>query len=132
MAFLEFILTWPIIVLGILASLFYGLNAINIFFPKAKVQDTKSEHWSWKVHQFWLNFLGSLVGWIILYFLLKRIDFLKGNNCSFVLSIRDFIYGLLAFIGITGYLPMTIVGLVNSVTSLAQKVIELLTKYITK
>ena len=135
MKLLEFFLSWPIIVTGIVASLFYGIYAINIFFPKDKVDGTKNEHLSWKIHQFWLNFLGSALGWTILYYLLKRVDYLEKlgrNDYYYDISFLDIFSVFIAFVGITGFLPMTIVGLINSISTLAQKIIETIGKYISK
>ncbi len=128
MNLLKWFLTWPIVPMAIIWSIGYGLFAIRIFFKKDQVDATKSAHPSWKIHQFWLNFLGSIVGWIITYFLLSRIEYLWESDYSYTISFADVFSFLLAFIGITGFLPMTVVGLVNAVSSLAEKIIELISK----
>ena len=129
---LHYFLTWPIFVIAIIASLFFGVYAINIFFKKAEVPKTKDEHFSWKIHQFWLNFVGSLSGWIILYFLLKRVEHLASNDYVFTLSFADFISFVLCFIGITGYMPATIVGLINSFGLIVSKFVESISKLFPK
>jgi hypothetical protein len=121
---LHFFLTWPIFILALIASIFYGSYAINIFFAKAKVKDTKGEHFSWKIHQFWLNFIGSFSGWIILFFLLKRIEHLPSKDYVFTFSFQDLISFFICFIGITGYLPSTIIGIINSFGLIVSKFIE--------
>ena len=129
---LHYFLTWPIFILAIVASLFFGFYAINIFFAKAKVSETKNEHFSWKMHQFWLNLVGSLSGWIILYFLLKRVEHLAPNDYVFTFSFVDFISFVLCFIGITGYMPVTIVGLINSFGLIVSKFVESISKLFPK
>jgi uncharacterized membrane protein (DUF4010 family) len=56
------------------------------------------------LHEYILNFFGTLLGWLSLYYLL----FYRwgGNN----LETTDLILILVSFIGITGYLPHLIIN----------------------
>jgi hypothetical protein len=59
---------------------------------------------SWYVHQFILNFCGSLVGWIALWFVGRKL------LCAFHGDPSDITWAdagisLVAFFGVTGYLP---------------------------
>ncbi len=60
--------------------------------------------WPLRMSQWILNFIGSLVGWIALaYFIFWRIH-------SFTtLEIGDFLVLIVAFYGITGYLPYILI-----------------------
>jgi len=65
-------LAWPNVAFWILAfsaSLFYGWKATDIFnvFPF-------KPSWAWTLHQRWLNFSGSFVGWIALWFLGQKVN----------------------------------------------------------
>ncbi len=55
------------------------------------------------IHQFLLNLSGSVVGWIALYYILFE-------RVSGTLSLVDLIVMLIAYVGITGYLPHLIIN----------------------
>jgi len=65
------------------------------------LQPWKNYKWPIRLSQWLLNFVGSCIGWIALaYFIFWRI------TPSFTtLEIGDFIVLIIAFYGITGYLP---------------------------
>jgi hypothetical protein len=71
------------IVVGLIASVFYGIFGQTILgnggvlqkpfkVREVKISDTQSAdtHWSWWLHQVWLNFAGSVIGWSALYCLI--------------------------------------------------------------
>jgi cbb3-type cytochrome oxidase subunit 1 len=108
---------------GIAFSFFYGLKATEIFL---KSEDYKSKKWPWKFHQFWLNFIGSLTGWISLLVIYPRIFDCIQNNQVYSIRLADILLFFLSFIGITGYLPMTIVGVIQGLKDIFAKVLGLL------
>lgn len=60
---------------------------------------------SWRFHQFWLNFVGSLTGWAAAYyFIFCRL--LPVSAFSF--KLQDTVPILIALLGITGLLPYTL------------------------
>jgi hypothetical protein len=75
-----------------------------------------------RVHQFWLNFVGSLVGWTALWFLLRRVFASIESPCSPSISWSDVSIFLAAFIGVTGFLPFTVVSLIYGLREIAAKI----------
>ena len=61
-------------------------------------------HGSWWFHQIWLNFVGSLAGWIAVFYLVfYRLPSFKNGRAEFGLA--DAFFVLLALLGVTGLLP---------------------------
>jgi len=54
-----------------------------------------------RFHQFWFNFLGSLVGWSLLYVVLRHY---RDNTTG----VDDAILLFVAFVGMTGHLPFVV------------------------
>ena len=103
---------------GLLFSVFYGWKSIDIFLEVP----TTHKPWAWKFHQFWLNFSGSLVGWVALWFLTRKVLSCIRTSCSAPVNFWDVATFFLAFIGITGFLPFTIVSLIQGIKELAAKI----------
>jgi hypothetical protein len=100
------------------ASLFFGFFAVTIFeVPLPKVKPL----WAWKLHQFWLNFTGSFVGWVALWFLGRKVIACLVPSCSVEPNAWDVAAFFLAFVGVTGFLPLTIVGLITGLKELLVK-----------
>jgi hypothetical protein len=85
-------------ILAVLISIIAARHMVGIHGAKA-VGGNKEEI----IHDYILNFLGSLLGWFSLYFL---IFFRLGQS----LEITDLILILVAYVGITGYLPHIIIN----------------------
>lgn len=108
---------------GLCFSIFYGWNAVDIFvdsndeFVKAKALLD-----AWKWHQRWLNFMGSMVGWIAAwYFLFDR--FIPYRH-SFTFKGSDAAVILVALLGMGGFLPLTlslVPTALGSIVSLVKK-----------
>jgi hypothetical protein len=98
-------------------SLFYGFRATNIF--DVKLAGTSR---SWRFHQWWLNFLGSVSGWIASWFLLHKI--LSASHSPATVSIQPSDIGLffLAFVGVTGFLPFSVVSVLQGLRDIATKI----------
>jgi hypothetical protein len=95
-----------------IASLLYGWNCwtINELDWNDALQEEDAERWKkgtwpWKAHQIWLNFLGSALGWWAFWILL--LDCKRGRDCpqDHPLTYIDFALLIVAFLGMTGYLP---------------------------
>ena len=94
---------------------FYGWYAATIHTQPNHQLDTwcsprnvPPPHWSWWVHQFWLNSLGSLVGWAAAFYLIfyRVPSFHRPNGCWKVeLGLADVFFFLVALLGVTGLLP---------------------------
>lgn len=112
---------WVLITVAILGAaftLFYGLRAIEIFVDPPP----SNKPLSWRFHQFWLNALGSAVGWVALLFLLARVFPCFEVACSAALTALDTVLFFVAFVGVTGYLPATVVGIVSSIGAIVGKI----------
>ena len=96
-------------------SLFYGFKASQIFGV-----DHAGKTRSWKFHQFWLNFAGSVTGWLILWVAIRRVNIVLGSSQAFKMS--DFILFLVAFVGITGFLPLSVVSFIQGIRDIAGRV----------
>lgn len=116
------ILTIVLAVVGVAFACFYGAKACSIFEV-----DTSKKPMSWRIHQFWFNFLGCLSGWAALWMLLDRHGwFLTGQPGEIGLS--DGVLLATAFIGMTGHLPMSMMGVLGTLGEAATKLIGLASK----
>lgn len=106
-------------VVALCFSLFFGFKATDIFLTKDQLKDRPS---SWKFFQFWLNFVGSIVGWIILWIILPNLIDLMRLTHQNKISLNEIIAMIISFIGITGYLPASVVGLLMSIGDLVSKI----------
>ena len=97
-------------------SFFYGIKATKIFDVRAPDAPT-----SWKFHQFWLNFLGSVLGWVLFTFAAIRVFQCYGGSCTQPLNTWDAGMLLAGFIGVTGHLPIATVGLILHFSNLVEK-----------
>jgi hypothetical protein len=92
-------------------SSFHGWFAVTIHVVGGKKRTYCSErqnpellqhHWSWWLHQIWLNFFGSLVGWATAYYL---IFYRYSRTPSPEINYADVFFILLALLGVCGFLP---------------------------
>ncbi len=92
-------------------SAFYGWYAVTIHVGKdhrlntwRDPLDTPTPHWSWWLHQIWLNLVGSFAGWAAVFYLaFYRLPSFKCGKAEFGLA--DAFFVLLALLGVTGLLP---------------------------
>jgi len=106
-------------IVAILFSIFYSIKAFEIH----KVTRSKDDK-SFLFHQYWLNFLGSLVGWTILWIVLPNLVSGIEHKCTNYISVKEIFLLIGAFLGITGHLPMALVGLALSFRTLVDKFIK--------
>jgi hypothetical protein len=104
-------------VVALVFSLFYGWYAFDIFRV-----DRRSMRIPERVHQFWLNFLGSIAGWLLLWVAVQRLAFVIASPVH-PLKVSDFILLLVAFIGVTGFLPLSVVSFIQGIRDIAGRVI---------
>ncbi len=98
-------------VAAIVGSVLYGWKACEIFDVSTKKKDSEElQPRSWRIHQFWLNFLGSLVGWVAAWALLRPLVACATGPCALSVSTSTVLLFFLAFIGVTGHLPWAVVG----------------------
>lgn len=83
--------------------------------------------WDKWIHKIWHNFLGSLLGWIILYYLLHKY-LMNHYNYKVELTNVDLFLVFFAFIGVTGFIPTALIGIAQSLSSLFEKALDYATK----
>jgi hypothetical protein len=102
-------------VVALVASALSGWKAAEIFLPlippNTRQEDDLEEHkkrWPWKVHQFWLNFVGSATGWVCLWFVIVKVWPYLSSDAEPSFGWGYAALALVAFLGVTGYLPYTL------------------------
>src|SRR6266852_4249707 len=103
-------------------SMFYGLGARSMFTSSAVDSQMVTwwrTAWPYKMHQFWFNFVGSLVGWGCAWPLLEGF---RRNPHKPEFQAAHALYFIVAFLGITGWLPYAMAGLASSLKAIAEKV----------
>jgi hypothetical protein len=110
-------------------SVFYAVFAVKIFLPALRRDNAdRRAHralCTWWVHQIWLNFLGSAVGWVCLWFVaVKLVPQFERAPDLVSFGWEHAALALVAFIGVTGYLPFTVVNLAVGLGTLMKAVGE--------
>lgn len=111
---------------ALVASVLYGWKAVEIHIGVTNISPEKQPGPAWWWHQRWLNFLGSLVGWLALWFTIGKLWPCAIAPCSGPLTLWDAVIASVAFVGVTGYIPMAVVGFVSGAAALSAKAGELL------
>src|SRR5438128_683644 len=96
--------------IAVSVSIFYGVRGLNIF--NVGTQDWSKSEWC---HQIWLNFVGSIAGWAVLFPIVVKLYRLIATDTAADFGIWDGIAFLIGFVGITGHLPVTILPLIEQV-----------------
>lgn len=107
------------VALGAAFSLFYAFKAFIIFGSSAANRPP-----SWRIHQIWFNFFGSASGWVMLWVLVGKGTIQVRSGQSIQIDGWDAVLFLLAFVGVTGHLPRAVVGLLQGISELAEKIIS--------
>lgn len=94
---------------------FYGVYAFAIF--GGDVPTKRSQ----RAHQFWFNFVGSLFGWVALFFLVQKFMPVASGAKVPDVGFWDVVLSLIAFAGITGHLPWVFVDLKFAIAAIAKK-----------
>lgn len=102
---------------AIIFSVLFGIGAPRMFGINSKEWGI----WIW-AHQFWLNFLGSFVGWLCLWLLGVRVHVWAASDYATPLGAWEVFLFAVAFIGVTGFLPMASVTLIQNLSNWVRKV----------
>jgi len=89
------------LVIAILFICFYGWFAIYIFISAEEISQKRSQSFSWRWHQIWVNVFGQFLGWFVGYFVFKK-ALLHGVDTFGAL---DYLALVITFLGMSGYLP---------------------------
>ena len=106
---------WIYLCLAVIGSMIYGFGAFRIHGDDPKVQG-----WQ-RLHQYWFNGAGAAVGWLAGWVVLLRWLSCPGYVCRGEPTGWTILLAVLAFVGITGYLPMTIVKAITELRTLLAK-----------
>ena len=104
-----------VLAVGLPFSLFYGFKAAAIFRV-----DLSSQPRAVRFHQFWLNFLGSLLGWALLVLGLLRVVQTVSRGTD-PIALWDAALLFAGFVGATGHLPMASVSLLQHLVRLVER-----------
>jgi hypothetical protein len=107
--------TIPFAAIGLVVSIFYAVNAYTIFGAK-KPTNTPGQ-----IHQFWFNFLGSILGWVAFWFLIRKIWHCLSVDCPGEFGASTVMLAAVAFVGVTGHLPYATAGVLEGLKVLALK-----------
>jgi hypothetical protein len=88
----------------------------------------RQDKWPREIQEMWLNFVGAIAGWIALWLLVRQwwgIWWVASvPPVPIHLSVSDYVLGLVAFVGISGYLPYTVIGSLQIFVPLVHKLVE--------
>jgi hypothetical protein len=108
---------------ALIASVLYGLYAIDIFYQKPpELSGTQ------RIHQFWFNFVGSVAGWIAGYSLCLKAYHVLWLSRPAHLGLSHAVLFFVAFAGITGHLPRTLFATFQVIDQLMAKALATVTK----
>lgn len=110
------------LVLSIAFSMFFGLCAERIFLEATEQRPIRI------FYQFWFNFLGSAFGWGAGWFLLRAAVGCNGGQCETFLSGSSLVLVVLAFVGMTGHLPLATMTAIAAMTAAVKELANLTTK----
>lgn len=116
---------------ALVASALYGWHAVNIF--KSHIAErTEEPHKAWWWHQRWSYFLGSLIGWLAVWLLMRKFSGCVFGECAADVGMLDVVGAFVAFLGVTGHLKDTVVSLVSGIGGLAGKLVEVLSAWVAR
>ena len=136
------------IALGFVVSLFFGLASMSIhIYPKWHHQHGSTlpiRRWLVNeptgtrytmtnlIYQVWLNFVGAAIGWIAIVVLYQDLAAYPTGRMVNALTWSHWGLGLVGFVGMVGWLPATLSGLVNSLTAFVKAISDWLTSKLAK
>lgn len=107
--------------LALIMSLFWGIRSAVLFKNQMMYERSLLEKFFWKSYEFIFNFVGSFAGWFCFYALLVRTQ----NNIPHFKDFGggDIILFIVSLLGLTGHLPQTIYGFVQSFAEIINRII---------
>ncbi len=101
--------------ISLVLILFYAIKAYDIFAPAEKPNEAQ------KIHNYWFNGLGALIGCVLLWTVIAKFWYSIEHHDTSILTSGDYLTLLFSFIGITGFMPVTVVGITQSLGQLINK-----------
>jgi uncharacterized Tic20 family protein len=116
-------------VLALSVSALYGFKAFELHNMVSKKPDKNETEYNYVIgHQIWFNFCGALLGWIATWILLNDAWPCLHVACKVDLNWSKGILSAVAFAGVTGYLPNTLITTLQTMNEIALKLIGLISK----
>lgn len=116
------------LILALIMSLFWGISRAYLDYYSRRLWPEPGGRikilLNWSTYQFIFNFTGSFLGWCCLYILIMRAQ----RNISMNFDLTDLVLFIISFLGLTGHLPQSLYGLVESLGRLADVVANKLSK----
>ena len=109
-------LQWMYLTLAIAASLVYAFKGFSIHGVKAPPENAP------RMHQYWFNGVGAVVGWLSGWVVLRRWLSCDGFVCVGEPNGWTILLAVIAFVGVTGYLPTTLIHAIAALRALLDKV----------
>ena len=107
---------------AVTASALYGWYAVEIFLGvPAPGKLVHRQFRSWRNHQRWFNFAGSIVGWICLWIVGVKLWPFAVSDSYPSFTWGDAGLSFVAFLGVTGHVPMTVFNLAQAIAALVGK-----------
>lgn len=104
--------------IGGIFSVYFGMFACDVFgvpWPK---------NWHRRFYLVLFNFSGSAFGWGALFLTLRKFEAVSVVNSPIGIDWTDLVMGILAFVGITGHLPMVFMGSFEALRVAMNSVLE--------
>lgn len=109
---------WTYLAVAIVMSVTYGIGCYTALqVRKEDMPKTRGEWW----HQFWLNGLGVAVGWLAGWVVIVRWLSCHGFVCQGEPGGWTILLALVAFAGMTGHLPLTLITSIAAIRALLAK-----------
>ena len=104
------------------ATAFYGFGCFGVwpgddYTPEKRAAFRRI----WFVHMYWMNGFGCLCGWGA-----ARLAYLRFDS-GVALGGVDLVLAVVAFLGLVGWLPYTLIGIAKAASNLAEKGLKLTT-----
>lgn len=92
-----------------------ALSVCRVFAPAVLLFEIQSDT-RWNLCRPWLSFAWSIVGWIALLILGLKLDYcIESSSCTPQLSWSTAALVVVGFLGITGYVPSTMMRLASKI-----------------
>ena len=107
-------------ILAFCAAFYYSRYAFEIHQDKRDINESTP----FKNHQHVFNFLGSFIGWILLWIILPTLWSAITWQDTFAFSTKEIVILFLSFLGITGHFPMIGFGVAKGVMLLIERILK--------
>jgi len=102
-------------------SLFYSFFGEKIFIKTSEREQIRKDFGNWvHIREFWVRFVGLIIGWYSLYLFISITQKIGAENISF----SHIMLLIIGVIGIVGWLPYTLTGVIDSLAGIVKKLVD--------